>query len=351
MLKSKANRAKAGNWAAGKKLATGFLLPLLIATHLAAQCGEKQAAGQPAARLNILLSQRLFVVANRNDVAAAMKKWGDVASCAIHIKVDSKVDVAQSQSEIRRRLLDKSVDVLVLDSVEFLKLSAAGLVEGVAVVSRSGQPTSFSYVLLTGDRIDTLAQLRSRSATFFPHTLSAFSVAFMDMLLARNHLGRAESFLGPSNVTNKPTDCILPLFFGRTDACVVDSYNWELAKEMNPQLGKKLKVFAQSAPLVDEVTAIPAIPRMPEVQRQQIVDGLLSMHKYPAGNQILAVFKSGPMILYKPEYLDSTRAFWEEYVRILSPAERAAWGEYGWNVIPKRFERPSGWQEESGGHP
>ena len=264
MLKSKANRAKAGNWAAGKKLATGFLLPLLIATHLAAQCGEKQAAGQPAARLNILLSQRLFVVANRNDVAAAMKKWGDVASCAIHIKVDSKVDVAQSQSEIRRRLLDKSVDVLVLDSVEFLKLSAAGLVEGVAVVSRSGQPTSFSYVLLTGDRIDTLAQLRSRSATFFPHTLSAFSVAFMDMLLARNHLGRAESFLGPSNVTNKPTDCILPLFFGRTDACVVDSYNWELAKEMNPQLGKKLKVFAQSAPLVDEVTAIPAIPRMPE---------------------------------------------------------------------------------------
>jgi len=320
----------------------GLLALMAFAVRVPAQCnGQTSLAAYPPSRLNIVLSDRLFVVANRSDVAASMKVWSEIAGCAMKVNAQSKVDVLASQSEMRKRILEKNVDVLVLDNVEFLKFLAAGLVEGVAVVSRNGRPQTASYVLLTAEETGSLAQLRGKNAIFFPHTESAVPVAWIDILLAKNHMGRIENFFASSRVVNRSADCILPLFFAKVDACVTDANSWELAKEMNPQMGKKLKILAQSNPVLDSVTAL---PKTPNPYRQKIVDGLLTMHTYAAGSQILSVFKSGPMIAYRPEYIDSTRAFWDEYVQILTPAEKAAWGDPGWNVIPKSFRLPPGMQ-------
>jgi len=308
--------------------------------RLPAQCtGKEGLAALPSTRLNVLVSSRIFSVANRNDVVAAMKIWGDQTGCLSHLNVNSVVDVAETQSDLRRRLLNASADVLVLDNMEFVRLEDAGLVDGIAVASSSGHPFAFSYLLLVNEQTTSLAQLRAKRAIFYLHTSSAASAAWIATLLAHDHLGRLETFFGPSQVSNKPSNCFLPVFFNRAEACVLDSRDWEMAKEMNPQIGKKLRVLAESTPVLDGVTAM---RKGPLVERQKLIDAILSSHKYPAGEQILAVFKSGPLIPYKAEFLDSTRTFWNEYALTLTAAERAEWIETGKDVLPKQFLRPSG---------
>jgi len=315
-------------------------LVFLVSTLGPGQCSSKGSlAALPPTPLNIIVSERLFSAANRNDAVGAMKIWSDLTSCIVHLNIVSTVDVIGSQSEIRRRVLDGTVDVLILDGVEFVRLSDAGLVEGIAVTSEAGHSGAKPYLLLVNQQTHSLSQLRSKRAIFYLRTDSAASLAWIATLLAQNHLGRAETFFGPSEISTKASNCILPLFFGRVDACVVSSGDWEVAKEMNPQLGKQLKILAQSSPVLDGVSAL---PRKPSAHRQQIIATTLTMHSYPAGSQILAVFKSGPMIAYRPEYLDSTRKFWDDYIQILTPAELAGWNESARPIVPREFKRKGG---------
>jgi ABC-type phosphate/phosphonate transport system substrate-binding protein len=163
----------------------------------------------------------------------------------------------------------------------------------------------------------------------------------VSILLAQNHLGRLDTFFGRSVVTNNISNCILPLFFSKTGACVIDSRDWELAKEMNPQLGKKLKVMNESIPILDGITAI---AKTQDPFRKIVTEALLGMTKYPAGEQLLSAFKSGPAISYRPEYLTTTRVFWDQFAQTLPPTERAEWVESGQHVIPKQFVLPAGFE-------
>lgn len=290
-----------------------------------AQCSSKPLpSSAPTTRLNIVLSDQLFSVANRNDVVGAMKLWVEALSCITKLNFDTKVEVLSAQSEIRQRVHEETVDVLVLDNADFLELSDAGSVEGVAVGSQGGHAYAVPYLLLVNQQIDSLSQLRGKHAAYHLHTGAAAALAFTATLMAENHLGRTDAFFESFEPTTKAANCILPLFFEKIQACVVDGHDWEMLKELNPQLGNKMKILAQSAPVLDGVVAFPKVPRP---YRERIIASILQMHEDPLGAQVLSALRSGPLMPYRSEYLDSTREFWRRYERSLTPAEQRAWRE------------------------
>jgi ABC-type phosphate/phosphonate transport system substrate-binding protein len=274
-------------------------------------------------RLNVVLSEQLFSVANRNDVVGAMKLWIEALSCVTQMNLNYKVDVIGAQGEIRQRVRDQTVDVLVLDNVDFLGMSDAGLIDGIAVGSRGGHPYSVPYLLLVNQQIDSISQLRGKRAVYHLHIGAAAALAFTATLMAENHF-EGDAFFESFEPTAKAANCVLPLFFAKIQACVVDGMDWEILKELNPQLGNKLKILAQSAPVLDGVVAF---TKVVTEYRQIISDNLLQMHKDSLGVQILSALRSGPLIPYRPEYPDSTREFWKRYERTLTPGEQRVWRE------------------------
>ena len=112
--------------------------------------------------------------------------------------------------------------------------------------------------------------------------------------------------------------CILPLFFGTVDACVVDEVSLNLAKELNPQLAQ-LKVLARSRPLVESVITA---PRTTAPFHKDLVDAMLSLHDDPRGRQLLMVFKTGRVVRIQPGDLEGTRELWKEYDRL--PGSRSS---------------------------
>lgn len=300
----------------------GWRLALAFAAATAACLAQPNtAAGIPAseargrAQLRDVSSSKAFKNINRNDARAAVKAWLEVVAQQKGFKADCLVDILDSVAETRERLQNHSVEVVTLSVFDYLELEASGLVVPVLTDTRNGQSSAlYSYLLLVNPSsgINTIGGLRGKNILVSSRIGADVGMAWIDVQLAREKLGRASSYFGSIKIPDKPQACILPLFFGGVDACVVDEISLNLSKELNPQLGK-LKILARSRPLIETLIAMPVEP-FP--LRKELIDAMLTLHKDVHGRQLLTVFKTDRIVRLEPGDLDAARELWRDYNRL-----------------------------------
>ena len=78
--------------------------------------------------------------------------------------------------------------------------------------------------------------------------------------------------------------------------------------EMNPQVGKRLKVLVQSEPYLDTLICVRLAGWERDGMRQDMMDAMLEMPNDPAGRQIMSLFKFNGMAPFEDRYLESMRA-------------------------------------------
>jgi phosphonate transport system substrate-binding protein len=221
-------------------------------------------------------------------------------------------------------LQNHTADLLVLDVAEYLELEGSRLTVPVLTHARGEQGGAlYSYVLLgnPASATTTIASLRGKNILVSSRNASNTGLAWIDVVLGKEKLGRASSFFASIKISDKPQACILPLFFGTVDACVVDEVNLDLAKELNPQLGQ-LRVLARSRPMIEGLIAMPAEPYP---YQKELMDAMLSLHEDPRGRQLLTVFKTDRLLRIQPGDLDAGRELWRDYYRLPgSPANHPA---------------------------
>lgn len=279
-----------------------------------------QTAPEPRrGRLYAMASAKVFNAVNRNDARAAIKVWFDVLGQKDGWILDSKVDIADNVTEMKERLLNHSVEMLVLSAREYLELESSRLMVPVISDVRGSQiEAPYSYVLLVKPSAGTatLASLRGKTVLIGSRGMGDTGFAWLDVILAKEKLGRASSHFASVKALDKPQACILPVFFGTADACVVDEVSLNLAKEMNPQLGQ-LMVLARSRPLLDILIAVPN-----EVHpfQKDLINAMLVLHQDSRGRQLLMVFKTDRLVLFRPSDLDAARELWRDYYRLPGPS-------------------------------
>jgi len=231
---------------------------------------------------------------------------------------EAKMEISRSFGQMRQSLKERAVDVLVLDTPDYLHLADARLIEALAAGTSRGQLMAFPYLLLTNDSSapGPLAGLRGKRITVASRTKLNMGLVWLETLLAENRLGRAQSFFGSVDISYRAASCVLPLFFSKIDACVVDSGNWESIKELNPQLGR-LRVVARSEALLEGLIAMPTPPHP---YQSDLIDAILTLHKTPAGSQIGVIFKSGPLMRVGREQFESMRELCNRYRRLVDPS-------------------------------
>jgi len=276
---------------------------------------SNEAGDRPRYLLRGVSSGLLFIDVNRNDARAAIKVWYDVLARKQGFVLDSTVDILDSVAAIRERLLSHSAEVVTMAVSDYLELEGSGLMNPVMTDARSGQSAApYSYLLLCNPSSDTttLAGLRGKNILVCSRSGSNTGLAWIEVLLNKEKLGRAGAFFNSVKTTEKSQACILPLFFGKVDACIVDEVNLDLAKEMNPQLGR-LKVITRSRPLIESVVGVPVEPHP---HQKELIDAMLSLQEDALGRQLLMVFKTGRLVPLRPGDLDSARELWRDYSRL-----------------------------------
>jgi len=284
-------------------------------TTVVAWADQPPKGGLRHARLYEVVSSKVLHNVNRTDAQAALTVWAELMGKQKGFLLDTKVDIVDTVGELIARLNSRSVDVLAVCVTEFLELESLHLVIPVFTSGRGARGEShFSYVVVvkSSSTATGIAGLRGKNVLVFSRTLENAGIAWLDVLLGKERLGRTSSFFASMKVTDKSQGCILPVFFGTVDACVVDEVNLDLAKELNPQLGQ-LKVLVRSRPIIETVIATPvwSLPYENEWK-----ESMLSAQQSPQGRQIMMVFKADRAVPIQPADLDAARELWGDYFRL-----------------------------------
>lgn len=290
-----------------------FAVAFLAACAWAAEVPA--APGLTRSYLRVSASESVFANVNQSDAVASMKIWSDQIGKSRGLQLDAKVGIAQSITQLRQSLKDRLVDLLVLDTLDYLTLAETNLLDAVFAGTNRGQLAAYSYLLLVDDLSGgmPLTGLREKRAVVCSRTKSNLGLLWLETLLAENRLGRATSYFGGLDINYRSSQCVMPLFFHRIDACIIDSGNWEAMKELNPQLGR-LRIVARSEPFLEGAVAMPV---QPHPHQAELISSLLNMHKTPAGEQLGIVFKIGPLVRVSKAQFESVRLLRGKFHRLV----------------------------------
>jgi phosphonate transport system substrate-binding protein len=218
------------------------------------------------------------------------------------------VTIYDDDALFEKAIRERSINLVIIDSWKYLSMNVGNYVKPTFVTSDQGRIGN-NYVLLSrrGGKINSLAELRGSHILRLESANASTGVLWLEGMLQAKNLGAANSFLGGLEVVGKPSAAILPVFFGKKDACLVTQSSFDVMKEMNPQLGKELQEIATSDIFADIIICLSPSDWTSDKGKADLVRILGELHLEPAGQQILSLFKINQLMPFQEQHMDSVR--------------------------------------------
>jgi ABC-type phosphate/phosphonate transport system substrate-binding protein len=296
-------------------LALGTAALALSASALVAQ---SETSSQPPIRFGF--SRSMFREVNESDARASLKVYAGVIARERNLAADPDPLLYEGRTEIVESLRQGKVDIVAGSSAELLELPA-DLVTGPYLLSISAQGPGVEYLLLThtDSGIATLADLKGRRVAVLNSVRGSLATYWLDVLLETRGLGPPRQFLRDLRFVAKPSLAVLPVFFRQLDACVITRESFAIAVEMNPQVGRQLRILATS-PLVAPTVTCFRQSFDPKI-RARIVDALASIQTSVAGQQMLTIFQAEKVEARDDADLATTRQLLADHARLTAAME------------------------------
>jgi len=254
---------------------------------------------------------------NHNDAEAAFKAFAEFRSRELGYQVTVKTRSFPDTATFHAALARDELNFAVLDSFDFVAEHRHHDLAPVFIPAVKGL-TGRKYLLLVrrGSGLRTLADLRGKSVVEFQAPDLGIGRIWLQNLLLTRGLGTPEEFFRATEYVTKPTAAVLPVFFGKQDACLVDELGFQLMQELNPQVGTAMLAVETSPRLVGNVVCISEKTWSSPAYRQALIDGLRDLHRTAAGRQVLALFKIDRMLPYDDAQLQTVRELWTAQVNL-----------------------------------
>jgi hypothetical protein len=143
-----------------KRLLLWFLFYWIVSAPAEAQ----QTTAIRRAALNVVFSTSHLRAASKNDARAAMRVWLETAGARNGFKLDCNVTLTDSLAELKKRVQEGLVHLLLLDTLEYFDLSEQSPLEPAFVGIGTG--TADMQLTLVTNResgVSALRDLRGRS--------------------------------------------------------------------------------------------------------------------------------------------------------------------------------------------
>ncbi len=297
----------------------GWLICLCMACQLFSHTATA-APGSPheasdAVPFRIGFSSAMFTEVNVNDAKAAIKAWGQTIARERGIRNDPEPRILKNVADLVDALRARAVDAVSVTTCEYA--AAREVAEfGECFISRVNGELEDRYVVLVHQQseIQTIKDLRGRTFSIHLNPRLSLAVPWLDVLLAEKGEGALSGFVGQITTQSKLARVVLPVFFRQIDACIVTLSGFKTMQELNPQLGKQLRILATSAGYVPVVFAFRADVR--SAAKDILVAGVRDLHKTPAGKQVLTIFHSDAIECHPVSCLESALELLAEHERL-----------------------------------
>lgn len=262
--------------------------------------------------LNIGFSSHAFVNVPKEDIR--------VAVCILAKKVARKASgsaesrVYDSTSEMERDLRNHKLDIIALTPDDFLDIKNRIPLDPVMMTAtEKGYEVDLLLLVRKDSHLLTLKDLKNRSIVIPSiHAQNGNVYHFwLEMLLAREGFPGTDSFFSSIQEARTASQALMPVFFRTADACIVSDHVLDLASELNPQVGKDLKIIAKTGKLAGGIIALRH--DLPAQRKQKIKEALMTLREDQEGRQLFVLFQLEKLVPYRPDYLKETEAFIAEH--------------------------------------
>jgi ABC-type phosphate/phosphonate transport system substrate-binding protein len=270
--------------------ALGLIATLATAGATGTTAPETPAPGADRP-FKIAVTAAMFTTVNESEARAAMRVWIMTVAKEHEIPVDPELIVYSGAEAALRAAETDRIDAYGVTLEEFSLLSAHLAFNRMAVASRvDGFQENYVVIVRQDSGWTGLADLRGRDLLVLQNPRMSLAFVWLDTALLEKGLGRAAAFFGHIEDQNKASLVALPVFFRKASACLMTLKSFTAMQELNPQLGKQLRVLAQSPDLISSIFAFRTDFR--PSYRERLFQEMHRLSESPAGQQILTLLQA-----------------------------------------------------------
>lgn len=249
---------------------------------------------------------------DRKDAHVALKVWTENLSKDEGIHFQTYSEIFDSLEDMEKALLEKKIDMVSFSALDYLRIRKKIPVEPEIASAWSDSPFAVEMLLVRADSgISSIEQLKGKSLIIEKLATGGLPQIWLDVQLMKRGFPLHQKFMDPVKYVDKANAAVTPVFFKQATACVVRETGFQTMVEMNPQIGKQLKVIDQSPPCLRAFACYR--PGYNRDDRVTLNKSAVKLHKTEKGRQILTLFKTEKIIPYDPSFLHSTEALVAEY--------------------------------------
>ena len=285
-------------------------------------------------KLNVIIFLSLWVsIATAKDSKATILAGGSAESLYDTSVTDAKIvftlifneaieksneqfelEIFDTDEELSQNLLSGVLDAIFTNTLHFLEIEEHLNPNGCYVVQHGPDVKSLYYLLVRRDSgIDKLSQLQGKKISIpFGHDVGRL---FLDVKLMGQGLPKADRFFSEIRQTRESNSSVVNLFFGKVDAALITDFSYNVAKELNSQIDKRLSVIEISEPLIYHIVSVRR--DFPQYRIDRIEPYILNLQDSPRVAEILKTLKVTALHKVNDNTLTEVRKLNDEYHKLL----------------------------------
>jgi len=270
-------------------------------------------AERPVFRVGVSLDT--IADANVNDARAAYRVWGNELSRNLGMNsVTMLSEVFYSNSQMLQMIRNAQVDGFAITGLEYVK--ALDFIDQEVSVIEDYATSGIDYVVLVkrNSPYQKLEDLRHGKIHLLKHRDTSLLRTWIGLALMQSHLPDAESFFDSVEIHEKVNEVILPLFFGRIQAVGISRRAFSMAAELNPQIGRELRILATSPRIIPAGFWFRKGADL--AQRNAFMQAMIKLKSVTAGRQVLALYQSSGFVSAPGSVMNGTIELVHQYERL-----------------------------------
>lgn len=250
--------------------------------------------------------------ATPKDIKTSLSLWMEEMSTHIDLEINSHFYT--SIETLKKDLEEEKINYMIVKSIDVIKyFDYEKLIEGYSPArKKSASHNTLMIITHKNSKIDSIEDLKGKRVGFY--TNDAMDIIYLDTILLEKNLENHENYFSKVVSYKKRSKVLLDVFFRKVDVAVVTQGTLELVNEMNPQVGRAIKI-------IDEKSfALGMTGFFSKNVDKSIVNsfynGMEDITNSERAKQILTVFKADILKITDKEELRKLQEFYEYYQRL-----------------------------------
>ena len=272
----------------------------------------------PPSALRAGFCSLMFVGVNESDARASLKIWAQTMGRENDVPVDTELQIFSGPKDTREALESGKVDIVSTSTIEYWSIRKGLPIADTVVSGTVHGNVGEEYLLLVGSEnpARSLGELKGESLAVSGGPSENLSAIWLETVLLERNLGASDTFWGQLTFAGKLSRAVLPVFFGKVDACVVSSEGYRTMCELNPQIGRRTRILERS-PLFIPFSCLFRNNPMPPFSRKLLAE-IGNIAATPSGAQALSLFHIEQMQRLPLAALDPTCALLDRHEKLLA---------------------------------